>query len=310
MKFFNITKNKILSYSLLFLIVINIVFSIECIFAKTYNINDIKDVNTIVSYNINDSVEKMDTVTFGSYPQTDINGEIKEPIEWIVLEYDNNENKALLLSKYILDCKPYYDNYNIGHPWEESELRLWLNNEFLNSAFDSNDQKVILTTKLENKVNSYEHYGVITESTNSNNTEDKVFCISGDEYEYKYFNHGESYFTTKKPYSTTCGTNYAKSLGLSVNGEKTPIFDKWNIWTLAADIYMNFLIGFFSTSDSWSKGNSDYWLRTVEYDHGKSTRYIMNVTSYGTLSTTHQDDKTVGVRPAIWVDITKIKNKD
>ena len=45
------------------------------------------------------------SVYFGSYEQDNDTEDGAEPIEWLVLAVDND--KALLLSRYALDCQPY-----------------------------------------------------------------------------------------------------------------------------------------------------------------------------------------------------------
>ena len=92
----------------------------------------------MTEYPSNTTVDQMDTVLFGSYPQSDASGFTKEPIEWIVL--DRQEDRALLLSKNILDCKNYNDTL-VDTTWENCSLRNWLNTSFLLNAFDSNEQK-------------------------------------------------------------------------------------------------------------------------------------------------------------------------
>ena len=90
------------------------------------------------------SIKVGDIVTFGRYPQT-AEGTDQTPIEWIVLDYDEKENKALLLSKYGLDVKPYNTEWT-GITWEKCTLRTWLNGEFLNKAFSAGEQSAILMT--------------------------------------------------------------------------------------------------------------------------------------------------------------------
>ena len=75
-------------------------------------------------------MKKGDIIKFGNYPQ-DINGS-KSPIEWLVL--DVNENEALLVSRYGLDCKEYHNVFT-DITWEDCDLRKWLNNDFIKSAF-------------------------------------------------------------------------------------------------------------------------------------------------------------------------------
>lgn len=83
-----------------------------------------------------------DVVTFGSYPQTQ-SGTDNTPIEWQVL--DIQDGKALLISKYALDCQPYNVS-GMAVTWETCSLRTWLNETFLNSAFRSDEAGMILKT--------------------------------------------------------------------------------------------------------------------------------------------------------------------
>ncbi len=50
-----------------------------------------------------------DYITFGRYPQT-AKGNDNTPIEWLVLARDGQ--KALLISRYALDCQAYNSKYD------------------------------------------------------------------------------------------------------------------------------------------------------------------------------------------------------
>ena len=116
----------------------------------------------------------METILFGNYY---INGDIKEPIEWFVLERDGS--KLLLVSKYVLDLYHYYERLK-SITWENSDIRSWLNNEFLLNAFNSEELKKIQTTKIKN-------CDYLLNYTNGGNaTCDKVFLLSNEEV-LKYF---------------------------------------------------------------------------------------------------------------------------
>lgn len=80
-----------------------------------------------------------------------------EPIKWIVLGNDSNGNK-LLLSEKVLWFGSFQTNYanrnaewyntdipgNIyANNWENSDVRYWLNNSFINQAFSSNEQQAL-----------------------------------------------------------------------------------------------------------------------------------------------------------------------
>ena len=78
--------------------IILLVFIINSVsFARTYDLSQISQVKLVSEYPTDTIVDEMDTVTFGSYPQSDVSGNTKEPIEWIVLDRQGNE--AFLLSK-------------------------------------------------------------------------------------------------------------------------------------------------------------------------------------------------------------------
>ncbi len=115
-----------------------------------------------------------DTVNFGRYEQDNNAANGPEEIEWIVLDYDEKEHKALLLSKYGLVAKSYNMDY-MDITWEECSLRTWLNGEFLQSAFSSKERAAILKTAVDNSKN--QGYGE-WKTDGGNNTQDHVFLLS------------------------------------------------------------------------------------------------------------------------------------
>ena len=116
-------------------------------------------------------------VTFGAYIQNDMSK--RTPIEWQVIARE--EKKALLVTKLGLDSRYYSEDPFCT--WENSDIRAWLNNEFLNEAFDQGEQKKILLSKVINKDNDSSWYGDIPAG---NDTKDKVFLLSYDEV-YDHF---------------------------------------------------------------------------------------------------------------------------
>ena len=109
------------------------------------------------------------TVRFG--------GDETGPIEWRVL--DRVGNKALLLSEYRIKSLPY-DKGNTDATWETCSLRKWLNETFLNTAFDSDEIGLIQSTIVTADKNPYYN------TSPGNNTTDKVFLLSISEVN-KYF---------------------------------------------------------------------------------------------------------------------------
>ena len=121
-----------------------------------------------------ESIKVGNIVTFGHYEQDNnlING--TEPIEWSVLEIDVINNRALLISRYALDARPY-NRRDADVTWETCSLRNWLNQDFYNAAFSNAEQEMILITDVDNS----ENQGYSAWSTDGgNNTEDKVFLLS------------------------------------------------------------------------------------------------------------------------------------
>lgn len=126
---------------------------------------------------------------FGWYEQDNDESNGPEPIEWVIL--DENENGILLLSRYVLDDANYNDTKE-EVTWETCSLREWLNNDFYNTAFDDEMKSHINTVTLDNEDN--QHYG----SQGGNETSDKIFCLSVSEIlEYYDFN---SWYTESNPY--------------------------------------------------------------------------------------------------------------
>ena len=134
-------------------------------------------------------------VTFGRYIQNSNADAEPEPIEWIVLDFD--DKKSLLLSKCALDIKPYFsapegtDYMAMCTDWEKCTLREWLNNGFLQTAFTTKEQKAIFSTTVDNA--SYQNMGEPDWMTgSSNDTQDKVFLLSRYEVFKQYFTDDEA----------------------------------------------------------------------------------------------------------------------
>ena len=118
-----------------------------------------------------------DYVFFGAYEQDDNASNGKEDVEWLVLEI--KDGKALVISKYALDCKQYNTSYT-DVTWETCTLRKWLNNDFLGAAFSVDEKAMIPTVTVSADKNP--NY-----STNpGNTTQDQAFLLSITEAN-KYF---------------------------------------------------------------------------------------------------------------------------
>ena len=145
-----------------------------------------------------------EAIEFGNYPQ-DKDG-TEKPIEWIVMK--NEGNQVLLLSKYVLDAKPYNEELE-EVTWETSDIRKWLNNEFYTTAFNKAEKVKIQTSLIKNEDNSE------SGRSGGNDTEDKVFLLSEKEAETLFSNDEER---------IAKATEYAEKSGVYVNEEKAVLW--------------------------------------------------------------------------------------
>ena len=146
------------------------------------------------------------TIRFGRYFQKKVSA--PEPIEWLVLNKEGG--KALLISKYALDCQKYNTSYTTV-TWKTCSLRNWLNGRFLHASFSSNEQNSIMDTT----VSADENPSFSTSP--GNNTTDKVFLLSITEVN-KYFSSDEARKCAPTDYAKVHGayTNSDFSSGLKV----------------------------------------------------------------------------------------------
>ncbi|MBQ8537051.1 MAG: serine/threonine protein kinase, partial [Clostridia bacterium] len=112
-------------------------------------------------------------ITFGAYEQDNNKSNGKEPIQWRVLAKENN--RLLVISRYGLDCKQFSRS---TRSWRKSDLRKWLNGDFLSQAFTPQELEQIPTTSVFTPTT---HNG-----TEGDTTQDRVFLLSTQEAE-RYF---------------------------------------------------------------------------------------------------------------------------
>ena len=91
--------------------------------------------------------------------------------DWLVLEVQ--EDKALLLSEYVLERRAYHESSK-DITWETSDIRSYLNSEFYNN-FAEADKARIAETQVKNSDNLW--FG----AAGGNDTTDKIFLLSLEE---------------------------------------------------------------------------------------------------------------------------------
>ena len=123
-------------------------------------------------------------IEFGTYEQDSIwddkTTREKDPIQWIVLE--KQDDRILVVSSLILDIHSYDESYSDVVTWEKCSLRRWLNNTFINNAFNATERKLIL----EAEVPADKYPDCDTDPGNA--TTDHIFLLSASEY-LKYFTY-------------------------------------------------------------------------------------------------------------------------
>lgn len=145
-----------------------------------------------------------DYIKFGNYEQDNNTENGKEEIEWLVLEV--KDGKALVISKYALDCQQYNTSYT-KVTWETCTLRKWLNNDFLGAAFSADEKAMIPTVTVS--VDENLAYG-----TNPGNaTQDQVFLLSIIEAN-KYFSSDIAIQCEATEYAVAGGAIFPSSSGI------------------------------------------------------------------------------------------------
>ena len=201
-------------------------------------------------------------IKFGQYEQDNDESNGKEDIEWLVL--DKQDDRVLVISKYALDCKPYYEGKE-DITWEECTLRTWLNNDFMDTAFSEDEKANIATVKIVNDDNQYFN------TEGGNDTQDKVFLLSIDEVK-KYFSSGEE---------RICGTtDYAKAQGTHTHLYYTASGKVTCVWWLR------------------SPGEDQHMAAGVDF-----VGYIRAVGDYFGGSGISVNDDDCAVRPALWINL-------
>ncbi len=132
-----------------------IIAALVLVFAAVYTVNAQSDTKVYI--------------TFGRYEQDNNINNGPEDIEWQVITIENS--RALLLSRYGLDTKPY-NEVRTSTTWETSTLRKWLNNDFYNNAFTAAERSKMLYLQIQNKDNP--KYG----TPGGNDTADHIFLMS------------------------------------------------------------------------------------------------------------------------------------
>ena len=141
-----------------------------------------------------------DIVVIGSYEQDNVLDNGTEPLEWIVLEVQ--EDKAWLMTKYCIDQVIFYPE-RVPMYWGKSDLRAWMDGEFFETTFTDEEKEIILTTTVKND-NPHGMKGAGAD------TEDKIYLLSKSEV---------LHFMPEMADRVAYPTEYAKTKGITLSEE-------------------------------------------------------------------------------------------
>ena len=171
------------------------------------SLNDYKDSSAkAASIHFQYEVEKLKIATvgeyvpFGAYEQDSNIANGKETIEWLVL--DKQGERILAVSKYILDSQAYRhiaESYTTAL-WENSFIRDWLNNDFLNAAFSVDERALIPVVNVSADKNPF------NDRNAGSSTQDTVFLLSVEETQ-KYFDSDDARMCIPTDYALENGVD-------------------------------------------------------------------------------------------------------
>lgn len=199
-------------------------------YALLKEISSEKDVSEVINTNENlSSIEVHEKVTapfkkpgnyvlFGRYTQNAA-GDNPEPIEWLVLTVE--DEKALLLSKYILEASEFSLRAKPKSKYSDSIVRSWLTGEFYRTAFSTEEQAVIIKGKQSTWTGEI--------MGGEEETEDKVFLLTKDELRKYFGGEGERLMAVPTSHARSQDLYMGKNNNNMIDGKTTTSY-----WTRSA----------------------------------------------------------------------------
>lgn len=208
-------------------------------------------------------------VEFGTYEQDNDTSTTDEKIVWRVIDRtveDDGTTTLWLISEKVLDAQKFSTSTTTAQKWANSDLRKWLNGDFMNTAFSTDEKAMILDT--QNSTHDNAKYVV----DSGEDTSDKVFILSMEEAELYLVEKGHGW---EKAEATLYSQN-RDGIGLSEYDHGVTVDPDY--------------------------GTADWWLRNA----GENDINAMYMYYYGAVCEegTLVRNTFVGVRPCIRVSVT------
>ena len=190
-----------------------------------------------------------------------------EPIKWKILSL--NDNEAFLFCDTAIDSQPYNSIYKSGITWETSSIREWLNNNFLNAAFNRTEKNAIKESLLTNSLNGSQ--------SDAADTVDKVFLLSFEDVvgtQAKQYGFNATYYSDKDTTKRLQCTTFGKASGAYIV----------------------------------TSGRCRWWLRTLSTKYNSSAQGVIE-SGYTSIEGTNINHIDVAVCPAIHLKIKNEEGK-
>lgn len=146
-----------------------------------------------------------DTVIFGQYEQDGNLDNGTEPIAWLVLDVQGG--KALLMSRYALDCLPFHDE-KTDAAWNQSALNAWLQADFHAAFTDAEWAAIAPVTLADTAADGNPEW----QNTDAEPAETHVFLLSYAQV---------MQYLPEQEQRKVSGTEYARSRGAKFLGFTT-----------------------------------------------------------------------------------------
>ncbi|MBR6309390.1 MAG: hypothetical protein IKR39_12380 [Lachnospiraceae bacterium] len=217
-----------------------------------------------------------DIVKFGKYEQNGNISDGAEDIEWYVL--DKGETGLTLITKDAIQNKMFYSE-NAKTSWVNSDLRKWLNEEFINEAFSNNEKGM-----LRNRDN---------DNSDGVHSIDVVYMLSREEA-YSYFGITADLFAGKPD-------SYEKKCEYYLNNVDSRLYARPSAYAVQNGAFAwtsensKKMQQFYGVDVSKAEGTTGWWLRDTD-EQGNSAFYI---DAMGNIDGSTYVSDACGVRPVI-----------
>ena len=191
--------------------------------------------------------------------------------EWYVLAIDYDTDRALILSRYVLETRAFDADGSVY--WKDSDLREYLNGDWLRG------QETLYNAAVETTLYNIErNTEVLVEDDMLTSTQDKVFLLS-----YMDLNGASA------SYDPRLSTYYEY---MPLEGNQGDVLPEQLEEATAAD----------GTPTGW-------WTRTYAYTDGQVKPYrVRSMSDEGAGTYNRPADTDVGVRPALWIQLDTDKD--